>query len=149
MTYIPDELRALVWNRANGCCEYCHLHQDFHPFTYEVDHILPVKHRGDTIEDNLCLTCFECNRFKGSDAGSFDIETKTFTPLFNPRTMEWPEHFSLDAAIINPLTPIGRVTEFLLRLNNESRLEVRSRLMPTGRYPCHPSQAALPNLKTR
>ncbi len=142
MSYISDQLRQWVWERAISCCEYCRLHQEFHPFTYEVDHILPEKHRGETIEGNLCLTCFECNRFKGSDVGSFDVETGSFAPLFNPRTMNWSEHFALEGTQIVPLTAIGRVTEFLLRLNNENRLKIRAGLVLLGRYPCLPSIAS-------
>ena len=140
MSYISDQLRQLVRERAINCCEYCRLHQDYHPFTFEVDHILPEKHRGETIEDNLCLTCFECNRFKGSDIGSFDIGTRRFAPLFNPRSMDWSEHFALEGTLIVSLTAIGRVTEFLLRLNNEHRLKARAELVSLGRYPCGPSR---------
>jgi 5-methylcytosine-specific restriction endonuclease McrA len=32
-----------------------------------LDHVLPIKHGGHTIESNLVLACLECNRHKGSD----------------------------------------------------------------------------------
>lgn len=117
-SYIPAELRQTVRDRANACCEYCLLHENYAFFTHEIDHIISEKHRGTTVEDNLCLSCFTCNRFKGSDIGSIDIEADTYTRIYNPRKDTWSEHFRLDGARILPLTDVGRVTEFLLRLNN-------------------------------
>lgn len=136
MTYIPAELRRLVEERAGGCCEYCLVHQADLYLSHEADHIISEKHRGDTTLINLCLSCNECNRFKGSDIGSIDLETAAFTPLFNPRTMQWEDHFLLENAVIIPLTSIGRVTEFLLRLNSARRVERRGNLIMVGRYPC-------------
>jgi len=45
---IPTELRNLVRERASGRCEYCLIHQDFSIYTHEVDHIIAVKHGGET-----------------------------------------------------------------------------------------------------
>lgn len=136
MTYISDELRRLVKERANHCCEYCLMPEDDGYLMHEIDHILPEKHRGQTTADNLCLSCMECNRYKGSDIGSFDVENQAFAILYNPRTMKWAEHFRLNKTYIEPLTAEGRVTEFLLRLNSESRMTRRSVLLGLGRYPC-------------
>ena len=122
MSYISAELRSLVIERAKGYCEYCRVHQDDGYLVHEIDHVVSEKHRGITSADNLCLSCFECNRYKGSDIGSIDLETDSFTALFNPRTMSWDDHFELDSVNIKPLTPEGRVTVFLLRLNNDSRI---------------------------
>lgn len=63
---IPAELRKLVIKRASGRCEYCLIHQDFSIYTHEVDHIIAVKHGGETTTDNLALSCLSCNRHKGS-----------------------------------------------------------------------------------
>ena len=63
---IPAEVRKLVIERASGRCEYCLIHQDFSIYTHEVDHIIAVKHGGETIADNLALSCLSCNRHKGS-----------------------------------------------------------------------------------
>jgi 5-methylcytosine-specific restriction endonuclease McrA len=75
----------LVWQRAKGCCEYCQMPQDFDPTPFEIDHIIAEKHKGPTATGNLCLSCFYCNSFKGSDIGSIDTVTRKLTPLFNPR----------------------------------------------------------------
>jgi hypothetical protein len=55
-------------------------------------------------------------------------------PLFNPRAQVWAEHFSWDGAIILPLTPEGRVTVKILRLNDADRLVERQRLMEARLY---------------
>jgi len=55
-------------------------------------------------------------------------------PLFNPRSQAWADHFLLDGAVIRPLTPEARVTERLLRLNDEDRVIERQRLLAAGRY---------------
>ena len=136
MTYIHAELRRFVTERAGNCCEYCRLSQQDNFLPFEIDHIIAEKHGGATDRDNLCLSCSTCNAFKGSDIGSIDSETGALTPLFNPRTQVWSEHFRLQDAIIEPLTPEGRVTVFLLRLNREEQLAERAALLELGRYPC-------------
>lgn len=138
MSYIPDALRQQVIERAQGRCEYCLIHQDDSLYTHEIDHIIPEKHRGTTQADNLCLSCLECNRHKGSDFASFDPETDAIVLLFNPRQQDWAAHFRLDGAQIIPLTGQGRVTVFVLKLNDEIRLRARQALLEAGAYP--PSQ---------
>ena len=134
MTHVSETLRAQVVQRAGGRCEYCLVHQADSLYAHEVDHIIPVKHRGETSADNLCLACLECNRYKGSDFGSFDPETERITPLFNPRQQLWHEHFRLEGARIVPLSPEGRVTVFVLKLNDEMRVSARRALIAAGRY---------------
>jgi hypothetical protein len=104
-------------------------------YTHEVDRIIPERHRGETTENNLCLSCLECNRRKGSDFASFDPETRHITPLFNPRQQVWSDHFRLEGARIIPLSPEGRVTVFVLNLNDEIRVRARRALLEAGRYP--------------
>lgn len=135
MTYIPDSLRKLVFQRANGRCEYCRLHSDDGYQPHEVDHVIAEKHGGETSEANLCLSCFDCNRRKGSDFASFDPQTGMVAMLFHPRRDVWDEHFRLNEAVIEPLTPQGRVTVKLLGLNDERRLMERIVLIEAGRYP--------------
>ena len=135
MTYIPEKLRQQVIQRANSACEYCYIHQADYFYPHEIDHIIPVKHRGETALDNLCLACMECNRHKGSDFASFDPDTGAIIPLYNPRTDDWAAHFRLDDARIAPQTATGRVTVFVLKLNAPARLTERAALMSAGRYP--------------
>lgn len=135
MTYISADLRRLVAERAGDCCEYCLISQDDSFFPFEVDHIISEKHGGETIPENLCLSCPNCNAHKGSDIGSIDRETDRLTPLFNPRQQAWGEHFRLEGALIQPLTPEGRVTVTLLMINHPDRVAERQVMLRLNRYP--------------
>jgi 5-methylcytosine-specific restriction endonuclease McrA len=123
---IPAALRRLVIDRAGQKCEYRWLSSEFRLFPHEVDHIVAEKHGGKTIAENLALTCWRCNRHKGSDVGSFDPLTGEFVFLFNPRQQDWSEHFLWHGIEIRSKTPEGRVTVRLLQLNSPKRLIERS-----------------------
>jgi hypothetical protein len=140
-THIPVELRRLVIERALGCCEYCLPQQDDTPFTHQLDHLIAVKHYGQTSSENLALACLKCNRNKGSDLSALDPLDGSIVTLFNPRTQRWAEHFVLDGARVVGLTPTGRATVQLLRINDRVRLAQRRRLAVVGRYP--PAQLGL------
>ncbi|MDF5731244.1 MAG: HNH endonuclease signature motif containing protein [Rhizonema sp. PD38] len=49
---IHTEVCKLVIKRLFGRCEYCLIHQYFSIYTHEVDHIIAVKHGGETIAEN-------------------------------------------------------------------------------------------------
>ena len=136
MTYIPADLRRLVVERAGSCCEYCRMQVADRLLPFEIDHVIAEKHGGFTQADNLCLACYRCNGFKGSDIASADPETGNATFLFNPRHQHWDDHFRLNDALLEPTTPEGRVTVFLLRLNAPIQIEQRAILIAKGRYPC-------------
>lgn len=125
MTYVPTALRREVVERAGNRCEYCLLAAEVAFYPHEVDHIVAEKHGGATDIDNLAFACWRCNRHKGSDLSSFDPLTRQLSPLFNPRTQVWSEHFSYEREKIVGLTPEGRTTVNLLRLNTEERLSER------------------------
>jgi hypothetical protein len=136
MTYVPEPLRRLVFERANGCCEYCRLGHEDNFVSHEVDHIIAEKHRGETTADNLCLSCIDCNRHKGTDFASIDLETGQVALLFDPRRDQWNDHFRLNGPEIEPRTPQGRVTVFLLDMNSLTQLAKRAELIEINRYPC-------------
>jgi hypothetical protein len=133
--YIATELRTQVIQRANGLCEYCLLHQDDTPFSHQIDHIVALKHGGETDLMNLALACLNCNRHKGSDLTTFDPVTQEITPLFNPREQRWADHFVLQGSYVMGKTAVGRATVRLLRINDPLQLLQRQSLMETGRYP--------------
>ena len=133
--HIPAPLRKLVIERANGRCEYCLVHQDDSPFTHHLDHLIALKHGGQTIESNLALACLDCNRYKGSDLTTIDPADGSVVSIFNPRTQAWREHFALEGARIAGQTPTGRATANLLRLNDPARLIQRQALLEAKRYP--------------
>lgn len=132
-TRISAALRKLVVQRADGCCEYCHIHEDEVLFAHEVDHVVAEQHGGQTVEENLCLACFQCNRLKGPNIAGIDPLTGAVEVLFHPRLDDWGSHFRFLGAEIEPRTPRGRATVNTLRMNAPERLRLRSMLMETGR----------------
>ena len=132
---IPAELRRLVIERASGHCEYCLIHQDVSIYSHEVDHIIALKHAGQTRADNLALSCLSCNRYKGSDLATIDPINDEIVPLFNPRRQVWDEHFLLNDARIEGITQIGQATSRLLKLNAPNRILERQVLINQRRYP--------------
>jgi hypothetical protein len=128
---ISDSFRGLVAERAGARCEYCRLHQEdsFHP--HQIDHVISRKHGGTSDESNLAYSCLRCNAWKGSDIASLDPLTGELAALFHPRIQQWQDHFRLDRAILEPLTPAGRATARLLRLNLDQRVIERRTLMRT------------------
>ncbi|HEU4833916.1 MAG TPA: HNH endonuclease signature motif containing protein [Pyrinomonadaceae bacterium] len=134
-TRISAALRREVRERAEKRCEYCLLAESQAFFPHEPDHLIALQHGGKTVSANLALACFNCNRFKGSNIASLDPITGELVALFNPRTQKWSKHFRLNSGRIIPLTPVGRATEKLLRLNLPSRVEARERWAALGLYP--------------
>ncbi len=130
---VPAALRRLVADRANRRCEYCGIHEDDVFLAFEPDHIVALKHRGATSEDNLAWTCFSCNRLKGSDVASIDPDTGKVVRLFHPRRDKWEDHFRHEQGRILPLTAIGRVTEYLLQFNAPDSVDYRRQLARAGR----------------
>ncbi len=57
VTYIPAALRNLVYERADGCCEYCLIPETVTFAALQIEHIIPEKHGGQTVEENLALSC--------------------------------------------------------------------------------------------
>ena len=135
MTYISESLRRQVRDRAKGNCEYCLLNERYGVKQYEVDHVRAEKHGGLTVLENLCLSCFDCNHFKGSDLSSVDPLTDEIVALFNPRRDVWTVHFRLNGPQIEGLTPSGRVTVKLLQMNTPERILRRFLLMKANQYP--------------
>jgi len=61
-----------------------------------------------------------------------DPESELVTPLFNPRSDHWSEHFALVGVEIVGLTPVGRATVRLLRMNDAEYVELRRELRVRG-----------------
>lgn len=110
-------------------------HQDDTPFTHLIDHIVAVRHGGRSSEHNLALAWLDCNRHKGADLSALDPLTGAAVPLFHPRHHAWSAHFALEGARVIGLTPTGRATVALLRINDPVRLIEREMLTVVGRYP--------------
>ena len=138
MTYVSVELRRLVIERAKGCCEYCRISQEDSDSTFHVEHIIAVSHGGKTIAENLALSCIRCNLFKGSNIAAADPATDEPTFLFHPCRHLWEDHFRIAGTVFEPLSPEGRATVFILRLNDPDRVDEREVLIELNRYPCKP-----------
>ncbi|MEZ4665022.1 MAG: HNH endonuclease signature motif containing protein [Caldilineaceae bacterium] len=132
---ISVALRARIAERAQNRCEYCRLHQDHSIKSHQCDHIIPRKHGGDDVDENLAWACFLCNSSKGSEVAAYDPKTGQLIPLFNPRLHEWAAHFFVEAGLIVARTAIGRVTILVLQLNRPDRVETRQILLNAGLYP--------------
>lgn len=120
-----QQLRQKISERAQGLCEYCLYPETEGAIRHQIDHVIARQHGGSEDEENLCFCCAICNRYKGPNLRSVDPETQAVTTLFNPRKQVWVEHFKFDKERIIGLTPEGRATVFLLRLNDEERLTER------------------------
>ncbi|MEO8397511.1 MAG: HNH endonuclease signature motif containing protein [Chloroflexota bacterium] len=132
MTRVPESLRLQVRKRANGRCEYCRKPDGISAYPHHADHIVAVKHNGQTELDNLAWACFQCNTNKGSDLTTFDPGTNTLVRLFNPRTQSWDDHFDFNITMIVGKTAVGRATIQLLQMNHTEQVETRQRLMRAG-----------------
>jgi hypothetical protein len=132
---MDSALIQLVWQRAKGRCEYCLMPQAADDASFEIDHIISQKHHGPTVASNLCLRCYYCNSFKGSDLSSRDPKTRRLRPLFNPRRHKWAKHFRWQGAYLVGRTPAGRTTVFLLHINDEYRVQLRKGLIDEGVFP--------------
>lgn len=132
---IPPVLRRLVWERAQGYCEYCLMPQDYDPATFEIDHVIPEKMNGQSTEDNLCLACFKCNNHKGPNIAGIDELTGQKSFLFDPRRDTWSDHFTWHGPILVGATPQGRSTIELLQINAAHRVAHRRQLIREGVFP--------------
>lgn len=138
--YINAELRRLVALRADRICEYCLIAETNRASGCQVDHIISVKHGGETTADNLAYACIFCNLQKGTDLGSIVWRTGELVRFFNPRRDFWGEHFRLDEAAIQPKTDIGEVTARILEFNHNERIRERQILIEVGAYPSPAAQ---------
>jgi hypothetical protein len=134
---ISNDQRRRVRERAAGCCEYCRVSQSSHLARFHVDHVVAIKHGGTDTDNNLCLSCAKCNGYKGSNVAALDPLTRAATKLYDPRQQKWDEHFNINPdATLSGLTPEGRTTIFVLRMNDEERVVQRLGDLMVGDYPC-------------
>jgi len=125
--------QRLVRNRAENRCEYCRLHQDAAPFLrFHIEHIQARQHIQDDSSDNLALACPDCNRHKGPNLATLDLNTREVVLLYHLRKDDWNDHFEMDSYYIRGITQIGIATEKLLKFNSDERVEMRSEIDPAS-----------------
>ncbi len=129
--------REKVFKRAEGLCEYCQSQENYSNSTFKVEHIFPLSKGGETVLENLALSCSGCNKFKSHRTSAFDSESQTETSFYNPRKDFWHEHFawSEDFTEIIGLTAKGRVTIKALKLNRKNVGNLRKVLLIVGEHP--------------
>lgn len=133
MSRVPAALAREARGRAGNRCEYCGLPEAEADEPFEIEHIIALKHRGETATYNLAFACMDCNRCKGSNVGGIVSGTGEFMRLFHPRVDEWCEHFRmLDDGTIIGRTKEGVVTVDVLCMNRPHLVNRRLVLMETG-----------------
>jgi hypothetical protein len=132
MSDISAALRRFVFERAGSRCEYCRIPLEFDALPGCLDHIIARKHRGPSIADNLAVSCYHDNSFKGDNIAGIEPETVAMARLYDPRHDEWHEHFAWDHGQIVGLTAIGRTTVYVLNMNEPIRVLTRRLLVATG-----------------
>ena len=118
-----------IWQRANNRCEYCQIQYLQYRLPFQVDHIIARQHGGPSTLDNLAMSCFHCNRFKGPNIAGLDPASGALVRLFHPRLDSWQEHFRFEGVYLVGLTPIGRATVQVLSMNGGDLLELRTELL--------------------
>ena len=119
-------LRRMARERAGGRCEYCRLPQESSVLPFHIEHIVPRQHGGVTSDDNLALACPHCNLHKGPNLTGIDPDSGEICRLFHPRRDLWADHFRAEGTRIEGRTAIGRTTAWVLDLNAEDQLRLRS-----------------------
>lgn len=136
-TYLSQDLRARVEEADGDLCQYCLTAESSSGIPLTYDHIRPRSKGGNTSFENVCRACRACNEFKTDSTHAVDPITGELTPLFDPRTQAWDEHFawSADRARVEGLSPAGRATVVALRMNRPTITAARSRWAEAGWHP--------------
>lgn len=121
--------------RAKFRCEYCQIHSYDLFLSFEIDHIIAIKHGGTNDIKNLAYACPHCNQHKGSDFATLLDDFNNIVVLYNPRVHSWTEHFETIDGEILPKTRIGQASIKIFRFNQLDLLILRKLLYEVGRYP--------------
>jgi hypothetical protein len=89
------------------------------------------------VRANLAFACLRCNKHKGTDLAGIDYATSStrLVRLFNPRRHKWERHFRWDGPRLVGCTAIGRVTLYVLEMNDADRIALREQLIAEGAFP--------------
>ena len=105
--------------------------------TFPIDHVTPQSADGETIEENLALSCPVCNGRKWKHTQGIVVESGETAALFNPRTQDWTEHFAWsqqEIGVLVALTDCGRATIARLQMNDPDIVEARQLLAELGLF---------------
>jgi hypothetical protein len=135
MSDIPAGFRRQVIERAGNRCEYCGLAQEGQEAAFHIDHVEPRSAGGRTVLDNLALACVSCSLRKSAYQYSLDPVTQQQAALFDPRRERWKKHFRWEGLHVVGLTPTGRATVDLLKMNRSLILDIRLEEVTRNRHP--------------
>ena len=134
---VTAKQRRKVAARACHSCEYCRSQVDYATQSFSVEHIIPRNQGGKTALSNLAFACQGCNGHKHTKTEGYDSISGEIVPLYHPRVQEWHTHFCWndDFTLIVGITPIGRVTVEILRLNRNGVKNLRYVMYEMGKHP--------------
>jgi hypothetical protein len=135
--YIPVAIQRAILELSKNYCEYCVLPSNFSTDFFHFEHIIPVVLNGKTELENLARSCGICNNNKRDKIEHIDPLTQQIVRLYNPRQDIWADNFqwSDDDLYIIGLTPIGRATNALLKLNRSNAINLRKLLKMADLHP--------------
>lgn len=125
-------LIAVVRKRAQERCEYCQFPSALSAIPFEIDHVIAQKHGGLTTAENLALSCFYCNSYKGPNIAGIDPDSRRIVRLFHPRKDIWHRHFTWNGPVLHGKSAIGRATIAVLVINDPDAIAVRESLIAEG-----------------
>lgn len=81
-----------------------------------------------------------CNRWKSDRTTATDSATQQEAPLFHRQRDAWSDHFvwNADSTTLIGLTPTGRATIALLRMNRAAMTRLRRMWVALGEHPPAP-----------
>lgn len=79
--YISNALKEKIRQQAKFRCGYCLRSELLIGMPMEFEHLIPLALGGQTVEENLWLSCRRCNEFKGIQIQGFDLETNENVPI--------------------------------------------------------------------
>jgi HNH endonuclease len=131
------EERRFITQRAQSCCEYCKVFEDYSPDIFTIDHIIALSLGGLDDFSNLALACHGCNKHKRDKIQALDPVSNQVVSLFHPRLDIWEDHFQWTNRFLNieGISMTGRATVELLELNRQGLLNLRSALLLVGVHP--------------
>lgn len=137
--YIPIGIQRAILELSHDYCEYCVLPANFSTDFFHYEHIIPLTRSGETELVNLARSCGICNNNKRDKTEQSDPLTQQIVRLYHPRLDIWTDHFqwSDDDLYIVGITPIGRATIDLLKLNRVNATNLRKLLKMAGLHPPH------------
>jgi HNH endonuclease len=135
--YIPVAVQRAILELSQGYCEYCVLPSNFSTDFFHYEHIYPIVLGGQTEIANLARSCGICNNNKRDKVEHKDPLTQQMVRLFHPRLDTWIDHFqwSENDLYLIGITPIGRATIDLLKLNRVNATNLRKLLKMADLHP--------------